>query len=62
MDSVQRLELTATNVLNHPNWSNPAVNISTPATVGTISSVGGPAQNLDQAGPRRLRAGFRLEW
>jgi hypothetical protein len=57
-----RLELTATNVLNHPNWSNPAVNISTPATVGTISSVGGPAQNLDQAGPRRLRAGFRLEW
>ncbi len=57
-----RLELTATNTVNHPVWSNPALNISTPATVGTINGVGGPSNNLDQAGPRRLRAGIRFEF
>ena len=34
-------ELTAINALNHPNWSNPAVNISQAGAVGVISGVGG---------------------
>ena len=36
-----RAEITATNVMNHPNWSNPATNISSAASVGVISGVGG---------------------
>ncbi len=56
-----RTELTATNVMNHPNWSNPAMNISSPASAGIISGVGGVSDS-DQPGVRKLRAGVRLEW
>ncbi len=59
-----RWELTATNVFNHPNWSNPATNISSTAQVGVISGVGGVngASTGDQPGPRAFRMGVRLEW
>ncbi|MBI3278782.1 MAG: carboxypeptidase regulatory-like domain-containing protein [Acidobacteria bacterium] len=56
-----RLELTATNLFNHPNYDNPAVNISSAATAATISDVGRDG-DLDQSGQRSFRAGFRLEW
>jgi hypothetical protein len=52
-------ELTAVNVFNHPNWSNPAVNISQTANVGVISGVGGV---FDSTGARALRFGARLQW
>jgi hypothetical protein len=52
-------ELTAVNALNHPNWSNPAVNISQTANVGVISGVGGV---YDSTGARALRLGLRLQW
>ncbi len=52
-------ELTAINVLNHPNWSNPAVNISQTANVGVISGVGGV---FDSTGARALRLGLRFQW
>jgi len=55
-----RWELTATNVANHPNWSNPATNISAPAQVGVVDGVGGA--KYDEAGPRSFRAAVRLEW
>ena len=29
------------NVFNHPNFNNPAANISTPGSVGVISSIEG---------------------
>jgi len=32
------LQFTATNVLNHPNYNNPSANISSPSTVGKITS------------------------
>src|SRR6185436_13583761 len=35
-----RLQVQYQNVLNHPNWGNPNLGISTPATVGTITSMG----------------------
>lgn len=35
-----RWELTATNLLNHPNWNNPAVNIAQAASAGIITGVG----------------------
>jgi hypothetical protein len=57
-----RWELIAANSFNHPNYANPAVNISSLAQVGVISDVAGDVAVLDQSGPRRLRTGFTLEW
>ena len=56
-----RWELTATNLLNTPNYSNPGVNISSLAQVGVISDVG-EVSNLDPSGPRSFRMGLRLDW
>jgi len=56
-----RLELMSTNVLNHPQWSNPLTNISQAAQAGVITSVGGVYAN-DQTGPRNVRLALRLEW
>src|SRR3989442_6814337 len=36
-----RWETTATNIFNHPNWSNPGTDISNPQGLGVISSVAG---------------------
>lgn len=60
-----RWELTATNIFNHPNWSNPSsTNITSLASVGVISGVGGVngASTGDVPGPRAFRMGLRLEW
>jgi hypothetical protein len=59
-----RWELTATNVLNHPNWSNPVVNITQTSNVAVISAVGGVdgGSTGDMPGPRTLRMGLRVEW
>ena len=59
-----RWELTATNVFNHPNYSNPATNISQAANVGVISGVGGVngSSTGDQPFARSFRMGLRLEW
>jgi hypothetical protein len=56
-----RLELTATNVFNHPSFGNPSVIISNAATVGVISSVK-DSSDLDQSGARSFRTAIRLEW
>ena len=56
-----RWELTGTNMLNTPNWSNPATNISSLTQVGVISGVGDVA-NLDASGPRAFRMGLRVDW
>jgi hypothetical protein len=56
-----RLELTATNVFNHPSFGNPSVNISNAATVGVIGSVK-DSSDLDQSGARSFRTAIRLEW
>jgi hypothetical protein len=62
---VLRWELTATNALNHPNWSNPgSTDITQKGNVGVISAVGGVngASIGDQPGTRALRMGLRVEW
>ena len=56
-----RWELTATNVLNRANYSNPGTNISSLAQVGVISGVG-DVSDLDPSGPRSFRMGLRIEW
>jgi len=55
-----RFEVTATNLFNHPNFSNPGLNFSTVA-FGVISSAGVDS-DLDQSGARSLRMGLRFEW
>jgi hypothetical protein len=56
-----RFEISSMNFLNHPNYSNPVVNISSLAQVGVISGIGGVSA-LDQVGARVFRAGLRLDW
>jgi hypothetical protein len=59
-----RVEMAATNVFNHPNWSNPGTNASTTASAGVVTGVGGVqgSSTGDKPGARTLRAGFRLEF
>ncbi len=59
-----RWELTGTNFFNHPNYSNPATNISQLANVGVISGVGGVngSSTGDQPGARAFRRGLRFEF
>lgn len=54
-----RVEMAAFNFLNHPNWANPRMNIT--SSPGVIRNVVG-RNDLDNLGPRKLRAGIRLEW
>jgi hypothetical protein len=54
-----RYEVQAVNIFNHPNWSNPATNISQAASVGVISGVGGV---LNMTGARVFSMSLRLEW
>jgi hypothetical protein len=53
--------MSATNIFNHPNWSNPATNISSPTQVGVITGVGDVA-DYDGSSAREFRMGVRLEW
>ena len=56
-----RLELTSTNFLNHPNYDNPATNITAAANAAVVTGVGG-VSSLDSSGARGFRTGIRLEW
>jgi hypothetical protein len=56
-----RMEITATNFFNHPNYNNPGVTITSVAAAGVITAAGGE-QDLDAAGPRSFRMGLRIEW
>ncbi|MGH9327482.1 MAG: carboxypeptidase-like regulatory domain-containing protein [Terriglobia bacterium] len=59
-----QLQLTATNALNHVNWSNPDVYVSDGPSFGTISGVGGVngGSTGDVPGPRALQAMLRIAW
>jgi hypothetical protein len=63
-----RFEITAVNILNHPNYSDPALNISQAGNVAVISGVGsssnvsGASNPLDPTGARAFRTGLRLEF
>jgi hypothetical protein len=53
-----RFNMTMVNALNHPNFTNPAANISSPGTVGVISGQTRPL--LGEPGPREIDFALRL--
>jgi hypothetical protein len=53
-----RVQISFTNLFNHPNFDVPALNISAPAAVGTSRAI----QTRDLAGPRNGLIGARLDW
>lgn len=59
-----RYEATATNFFNHPNYSNPAMNISQVGAVGVITGTGGVHGSAlgDYGAARAFRMGLRMEW
>ena len=57
-----RVEFTATNILNHPNWGNPGLVINNLASAGIISSTQSGGGGLDPSGARSCRLGVRMEW
>ena len=58
-----RWEMTANNIMNHPNWQNPSTNI-TDSSAGVITSDGGVTNGSvgDRAGARAFRMGLRLQF
>jgi hypothetical protein len=57
-----RAEFSATNILNHPNWGNPGLTITSAGSAGVITSTGNGGGGLDASGARSLRLGLRAEW
>ena len=58
-----RIEATATNIVNHPQWAAPNTNVTpTNVSAGRISAIGGTAGAIQQAGMRAIRLGGRIEW
>jgi Carboxypeptidase regulatory-like domain len=53
-----RFQATFANVLNHPNFGNPNLGISTPTAVGTITST----QSRDSSGAREGLMGIRIDF
>jgi hypothetical protein len=52
-----RFEATFTNLLNHPNFAPPAMDVSAPATFGQITTV----QSAENAGNRTGKLTLRLD-
>ena len=56
-----RLQASFSNVLNHPNFSNPNLNISFPASAGVITSTYSQTFGIS-GGPRQGQVGLRYEF
>jgi hypothetical protein len=57
-----RLELLTNNWINHPNYAQPAANISNVSSVGVITSQSLDGIKQDDAGPRRILLHIRIEF
>ncbi|GIU80805.1 MAG: hypothetical protein KatS3mg005_4043 [Bryobacteraceae bacterium] len=57
-----RLEMIATNALNHPNYQNPGLNVNNLAAAGVITNVANRNTNLDSSIPRFVQLVVRLQW
>lgn len=56
-----QFQVRSTNVLNHPNFGNPSMDINA-GGVGQITSMAGSAYDTLGANERRFRFGFRLDF
>jgi len=56
-----RFNMWARNIFNHPSWGNPSTNISSPSTVGKITSIQSDFWD-GGIGPRSIQFGLRLDW
>ncbi len=56
-----QLRVTATNVVNHPNYGNPNLDISS-LNVGKITSLQGDRRDTLGAGPRTIQLGIRFDF
>jgi hypothetical protein len=56
-----RIGCTTSNVANHPHYTDPATNISTPATVARITGVRALG-DVDKGQPRVFQLTVRLDW
>ena len=57
-----RIEMLATNTLNHPNYAEPNTNVTNVGGAGVITNVTDRNAKFDTAIPRELQAQIRLEW
>jgi hypothetical protein len=57
-----RLEFLGTNVLNHPNYMNPNMNITDLGTAGVVTATMDRNAKFDSAIPREMQAQLRVEW
>jgi len=63
-----RWEMTAVNMLNHPNYNDPSMTINQTGSNGVITGVGGNSNvsgagtPLDPAGTRGFRTALRFEF
>ena len=57
-----RLQVDASNAFNHPNYSNPGLNVTQNAAAAVITAVANPSFNLDNAGQRQVNLHLRVEW
>ena len=57
-----RLEVLTNNWINHPNYAQPAANISNSGAVSVITSQSLDGIKQDDAGPRRILLQFRIEF
>jgi hypothetical protein len=57
-----RVEMLATNSLNHPNYQDPDTRIDLTGSAGRITNVIDRNLKFDTAIPRELQAQIRLEW
>lgn len=55
-----RFAMTVANALNHPNFTNPSANISSPGTLGVSSTQTRPL--LSEPGPREIDFALRLSF
>jgi uncharacterized protein involved in copper resistance len=56
-----QLRVTATNILNHPNFGNPNVDISS-LNVGKITTLQGDRHDTLGGGPRAIQLGLRFDF
>jgi hypothetical protein len=57
-----RFEILANNTLNHPNWSDPQLNITNVGTAGQVTAVVDRNLKFDSAIPRVMQLHLRFEW